>query len=297
MKGIVLAGGTGSRLWPITRSVSKQLLPVYDKPMIYYPLSTLMLAGIREILIVTTSNDQSSFEKLLGDGSKFGITLSYEVQEKANGLAEALIIGERFLNGDSCCLILGDNIFHGTGLGHALENRLNQEGCQIFTYQVLNPAEYGIVTLDEGGYPISIVEKPKESKSNQAVTGLYFFDSRAVEFAKAVKPSNRGELEIISVIERYLEIGSLSVTQLSRGTAWLDTGNPKSLLNASNFIQVIESRTGLKIACLEEIAWDKKWISIENLEASCKVYGNSNYGQYLKFLINEAKNRNERTLE
>jgi glucose-1-phosphate thymidylyltransferase len=269
--------------------VSKQLLPVYDKPMIYYPISTLMLAGIREILIITTPSDQDAFKKLLGDGSQFGVFLAYATQERANGLAEALIIGEDFLGGDSCCLILGDNIFHGAGLGHALENGHSQGGCQIFTYQVTNPSEYGIVTLGSSGEPVSLEEKPKDSKSNLAITGLYFFDAQATVFAKSVKPSKRGELEIISVIERYLEICSLTVTQLSRGCAWLDTGNPDSLNDASTFIQVIESRTGLKIACLEEIALEKNWISPESLRISVKNYGNSSYGRYLLSLLNQLK--------
>ena len=287
MKGIVLAGGTGSRLWPITRSVSKQLLPVYDKPLIYYPLSTLMLAGIRDVLIITTPEDSKSFQNLLGDGSDFGLYISYSQQEKPNGLAEALIIGETFLNGESCLMILGDNIFYGGGLGQSLENLKPSRGCHIFTYQVANPSDYGILTLDSNGVPVSIVEKPLESKSDLAVTGLYFFDYKASQIAKNVKPSQRGELEITSVIQSYLDSESLSVTHLTRGTAWLDTGNPESMLAASNFIQVIESRTGLKIACLEEIAFENGWISDNQLKEVAVKYGKSNYGRYLSNILTQ----------
>lgn len=281
MKGIILAGGTGSRLWPVTRSVSKQLLPIYDKPLIYYPLSTLMLAGIRDVLVITTPEDSKSFQNLLGDGSDFGLSITYSQQEKPNGLAEALIIGETFLNGESSLMILGDNIFYGGGLGHALENLNSSLGCHIFTYQVANPSDYGILTLDSNGVPSSIVEKPSESKSDLAVTGLYFFDAQASQIAKKVKPSHRGELEITSVIQSYLDSRTLSVTHLSRGTAWLDTGNPESMLAASNFIQVIEARTGLKIACLEEIAFDNRWISEDQLKEAVVKHGKSNYGIYL----------------
>ena len=280
-----MAGGTGSRLWPITRSVSKQLLPVYDKPLIYYPLSTLMLAGVRDVLVITTPDDSKSFQNLLGDGSDFGLSISYSVQDRPNGLAEALIIGESFLKGDSCLMILGDNVFYGGGLGHALENLEDSTGCHIFTYQVANPSDYGILTLDSNGSPIRIVEKPLDSKSDLAVTGLYFFDSKASQIAKKVKPSQRGELEITSVIESYLDSKSLFVTHLSRGTAWLDTGNPESMLAASNFIQVIETRTGLKIACLEEIAFDNKWISTDQLKEAANKYGKSNYGGYLSNIL------------
>ena len=285
MKGIILAGGTGSRLWPITRSVSKQLLPIYDKPLIYYPLSTLMLAGVREVLVITTPVDSKSFQDLLGDGSDFGLSISYSVQERPNGLAEALIIGESFLNGDSCLMILGDNVFYGGGLGHALESLEDSTGCHIFTYQVANPSDYGILTLDSNGSPVRIVEKPVSGKSDLAVTGIYFFDSKASQIAKKVKPSKRGELEITSVIESYLDSESLFVTHLSRGTAWLDTGNPESMLAASNFIQVIETRTGLKIACLEEIAFENRWISVDQLKEAANKYGNSNYGVYLSNIL------------
>lgn len=285
VKGIVLAGGTGSRLWPLTESISKQLLPVYDKPMIYYPISTLMLAGIRDVLIITTPQDRNSFQNLLSDGSQFGISINYAVQEKPNGLAEALIIGETFLSGDSCLMILGDNIFYGGGLGHALENLKSSIGCHIFTYKVANPSDYGILTLDENGVPYSIIEKPKESKSDLAVTGLYLFDGEASQIAKKVKPSTRGELEITSVIQAYLDSKSLYVTHLSRGTAWLDTGNPESMLAASNFIHVIEARTGLKISCLEEIAYENGWTSYDQMKKAAVKYGKSNYGNYLSNII------------
>ena len=281
----MLAGGTGSRLWPITKSVSKQMLPVYDKPMIYYPISTLMLAGIREILIITTPQDLESFQNLLGDGSTLGIEFSYKVQPKPEGLAQALVIGKHFLQDHSCLMILGDNIFHGVGLGSDLCNSLPDDGAHIFTYEVSNPTQYGILTVDLEGYPESIVEKPKASDSNLAVTGLYFFDNDASAIASTVKPSPRGELEITSVIDDYLQRKRLSVTHLSRGTAWLDTGNPNALQDASTYIRVIEERTGLKIACLEEIAFQNKWITEDQLLKTSNNYGNSSYGLYLKRLI------------
>ena len=285
MKGIVLAGGTGSRLWPITKSVSKQLLPVYDKPMIYYPISTLMLAGVREILIITTPDDQPAFKNLLGDGSNFGITFTYAVQPKPEGLAQALIIGEEFLAGDSCLMILGDNIFHGAGLGHELARSLPTSGAHIFTYEVSNPSDYGVLELDKDQRHISIIEKPKQYVSNLAVTGLYFFDHQASTAAKTIEPSPRGELEITSLIEHYLRNQELTFTALTRGTAWLDTGNPNSLNDAAAYIRIIEERTGLKIACLEEIAWKEKWISKEFIRESISKYGNNSYGNYLLKLL------------
>lgn len=285
MKGIVLAGGTGSRLWPITKVVSKQLLPIYDKPMIYYPLSTLMLAGVREILIITTPKDEAAFRELLGDGSNFGIEITYASQPSPDGLAQAFIIGEEFLAGHNSLMILGDNIFHGAGLGNELNTSLPESGGHIFTYEVANPNQYGILSLDPNGNPFSIEEKPVNSKSNLAVTGLYFFDGRVSDIARNVTPSSRGELEITSVIEHYLEEGTLSVTPLSRGTAWLDTGNPNGMHDASSFIKVIEERTGLKIGCLEEIAWRNNWLSDRELLDRSEKLSKSSYGIYLKKLI------------
>jgi len=286
MKGIVLAGGTGSRLWPITKVTSKQLLPIYDKPMIYYPLATLMLAGVRDILIITTPHDQSAFETLLGDGSQFGIKLTYAVQPKPEGLAQAFIIGEAFLAGESCLMILGDNIFHGAGLGHQLQETIPSSGAHIFTYAVSDPTQYGVLNLDSDGKPTAIEEKPKNPTSNLAVTGLYYFDNRVVDIAKQVKPSPRGELEITSVIEWYLQKDELTLTQLSRGAAWLDTGNPNSMHEASTYVRVIEERTGLKIACLEEIAFNSRWISREQLVNLINLNPNNLMSQYLKTIIN-----------
>ena len=287
MKGIVLAGGTGSRLWPITKSVSKQLLPVYDKPMIYYPISTLMLAGIREMLIITTPDDQPAFKNLLGDGSNFGVNFTYAVQPKPEGLAQALIIGEEFLAGDSCLLILGDNIFHGAGLGHELARSLPTSGAHIFTYEVSNPSDYGVLELDKDERPISITEKPKQYVSNLAVTGLYFFDHQASSAAKEIKPSARGELEITSLIEHYLKRQELTYTALTRGTAWLDTGNHNSLNDASNYIRIIEERTGLKIACLEEIALSMGYIDGNKLIMLLEDLPLTSYSKYLKKLIKD----------
>jgi glucose-1-phosphate thymidylyltransferase len=281
MKGIILAGGTGSRLWPSTISVSKQLIPIYDKPLIYYPLSTLMLAGLREILVITTPQDRASFEKLFGDGSVFGISISYATQEKPEGLAQAFIIGEKFLNGDSVLMILGDNIFYGVGLGNELDRKFREKGAHIFTYEVSNPSAYGIVEISKEGKPESIEEKPIAARSNFAVTGLYYFDSNVTDVAKSISPSSRGELEITSVIDHYLQRGSLSVTQLSRGTAWLDTGNPDSMHDAASFVRVIEERTGLKIGCPEEIAFRKNWISSELLIERGLQLQSSTYGKYL----------------
>ena len=286
MKGIVLAGGTGSRLWPITKSVSKQLLPVYDKPMIYYPISTLMLAGVREILIITTPDDRPAFKNLLGDGSNFGVTFTYAVQPKPEGLAQALIIGEEFLAGDSCLMMLGDNIFHGAGLGHELSRSLPSSGAHIFTYEVSNPSDYGVLELDENQKPLSITEKPTKFVSNLAVTGLYFFDHQASNAAKVIKPSPRGELEITSLIEHYLSKNELTFTALTRGTAWLDTGNPNSLNDAAAYIRIIEERTGLKIACLEEIAILSGWISLMELKAKLDSYGKNDYAKYLARVTN-----------
>ena len=285
MKGIVLAGGTGSRLWPITKAVSKQLLPIYDKPMIYYPLSTLMLAGVREILVITTPKDESAFRELLGNGSDFGIEISYVTQPKPEGLAQAFVLGEAFLGGDSSLMALGDNIFHGVGLGHELRSSLPQTGAHIFTYEVANPNQYGILTIDSLGKPISIEEKPEKSNSNLAVTGLYYFDNFVSEVAKNVVPSARGELEITSVIRHYLDQQNLTVTRLSRGTAWLDTGNPNGMHDASSYIKVIEERTGLKIGCLEEISWRNGWLSDKELFERSEKLAKSSYGTYLRKLV------------
>ena len=277
MKGIVLAGGTGSRLWPITHIVSKQLLPIYNKPMIYYPISTLMLAGVREILIITTPQDQSNFIELLGDGSRFGVKFEYKIQANPEGIAQAFIIAEEFLDGDSCILVLGDNIFHGAGLGHQLRNTISRSGAHIFTYQVANPSEYGVLNLSTKGEPVSIEEKPKSPKSNLAVTGLYFFDNKVSEIAKRVSPSERNEIEITAVIESYLNMGELTVTHLSRGVAWLDTGTPKALHDASTYVRIIEERTGQNIACLEEIALDNGWIDHTRYNELAKSFTNSYY--------------------
>jgi glucose-1-phosphate thymidylyltransferase len=285
MKGIVLAGGTGSRLWPLTKSVSKQLLPIYDKPMIYYPLSTLMLAGIREILIITTPHDQKAFQELLGDGSKLGVSFSYETQPEPKGLAQAFIIGEAFLGGDSCMMILGDNIFHGAGLGRDIVRDLPNSGAHIFTYEVSNPSDYGILKLDKNGIPVSITEKPIEFISNLAVTGIYFFDGKVSEISKKVQPSKRGEMEITSVIDHYLKSGSLSFTSLSRGSAWLDTGNANSLNDAATYVRIIEERTGMKIACPEEIALHNQWISAEQLKQNPLFNSSNDYGKYLRKLL------------
>lgn len=286
MKGIVLAGGTGSRLWPITRSVSKQLLPIYDKPMIYYPISTLMLAGIREILIITTPHDQSQFKELLGDGSELGVSFEYATQPEPKGLAQAFTIGEEFLSGESCLMILGDNIFHGAGLGRDLVRELPSTGAHIFTYEVSNPSDYGILEVGSEGNPISITEKPTEYISNLAITGLYFFDGEVSNVAKNVLPSARGEMEITSVIDHYLQSGSLSFTQLSRGAAWLDTGNPDSLYDAAAYVRIIEDRTGLKIACLEEISFSQGWMTESQLESRIAQYKLNSYAKYLQRLNN-----------
>ena len=285
MKGIVLAGGTGSRLWPITKGVSKQLLPVYDKPMIYYPLSTLMAAGIREILIITTPADSEAFERLLGDGAIWGIDISYAVQPRPEGLAQAFIIAEDFLAGDSAALILGDNLFYGPGLGRRLGSLLDVSGGHVFAYEVANPSEYGVVEFDSGGRVLSIEEKPALPKSQFAVPGLYFYDSSVVDVAKAIKPSARGELEITAVNEHYREAGNLTVTVLERGTAWLDTGTFRTLQDAGEFVRVIEDRTGTKVGCLEEAAWRHGWITDDELGFQAESLSKSGYGQYLLNLL------------
>lgn len=282
MKGIILAGGSGTRLYPLTMVTSKQLLPVYDKPMIFYPLSTLMLAGIKDILIISTPQDLPNFKKLLGDGSHYGINLSYAEQPSPDGLAQAFLIGEEFIGNDSCAMILGDNIFYGAGLSkHLREAESKKVGATIFGYYVNDPERFGIVEFDSNGKAISIEEKPENPKSNYCVTGLYFYDNRVVDFAKKVKPSKRGELEITDLNKMYLKDGNLNVVTLGRGYAWLDTGTMDSLAEATEFIKVIETRQGIQIASLEEIAYLNKWIDKETLLESAKKYGKSNYGQYL----------------
>jgi len=288
MKGIILAGGSGSRLYPLTRSVSKQLMPVYDKPMIYYPLSTLMLAGIRDILIITTPEDSTAFQRLLGDGAQYGINLQYAVQPKPEGLAQAFIIGRDFIDNDACSLILGDNIFYGHGMGTNLVNAVEREsGATVFAYRVGDPERYGVVEFDKQRRALSIEEKPDKPRSNYAVTGLYFYDNEVVDVAAGLKPSPRGELEITDVNMHYLNQGKLHVEMLGRGTAWLDTGTHESLLQAANFIETVEKRQGLKVCCVEEIAYRCGYIDKGQLEALAQPLAKSGYGKYLLDMLEE----------
>jgi glucose-1-phosphate thymidylyltransferase len=289
MRGIILAGGSGTRLYPITKGISKQLMPIYDKPMIYYPLSTLMAAGIREVLIITTPDDSDQFRRLLGDGSTLGMRLEYAVQPRPEGLAQAFVIGADFIGSDNVALVLGDNIFYGYGLGEALQENVNLSGGAVFAYHVSNPRDYGVVEFDSDGQVLSIEEKPQRPKSNYAVPGLYFYDNDVVRIAASITPSARGELEITAVNEAYLSQGRLRVTVLDRGTAWLDTGTFDSMMDASQFVQVIEARQGYKIGCIEEVAWRQGWISDEQLALLVKPLEKSGYGTYLAELLNAAR--------
>ncbi|WP_294659648.1 glucose-1-phosphate thymidylyltransferase RfbA [uncultured Fusobacterium sp.] len=286
MKGIILAGGSGTRLYPITKAISKQINPIYDKPMIYYPLSILMLAGIREILVISTPRDLPLFKELLGSGEDFGVRFEYEIQEQPNGLAEAFIIGEKFIDNDSCALVLGDNIFYGHGLtGMLKEAEARKEGATIFGYYVTNPQDFGVVEFDENGKVISLEEKPQNPKSNYAVTGLYFYDNHVVEYAKQIEPSARGELEITDLNRIYLEKGNLDVALLGQGFTWLDTGTHESLVDATNFVKTVETHQNRKIACLEEIAYNNGWIDKEKLGKACELYQKNQYGRYLKDVL------------
>jgi glucose-1-phosphate thymidylyltransferase len=285
MKGIILAGGSGTRLWPITRGISKQLMPIYDKPMIYYPLSTLMMAGIRDVLVITTAEYNQQFKNLLGDGSELGMAIDYAIQDEPRGLADAFLVGEQFIGDDSVALVLGDNIFHGTGLGSSLRHHTDIRGGLIFAAHVANPKQYGVVEFDDQMRAVSIEEKPEKPKSNFAVPGLYFYDNTVVEVAKSITPSARGELEITAVNEHYLNAGSLMVQVLDRGIAWLDTGTFESMMQAGEYVRVIEERQGLKIGCIEEIAWRAGWIDDDQLRELAKPLTKSGYGHYLEGLL------------
>jgi glucose-1-phosphate thymidylyltransferase len=285
MRGIILAGGTGSRLWPLTKGVSKQLLPIYDKPLIYYPLATLMSAGIREVLVITTPHDAAAFEEVLGDGAQWGLSISFAQQPQPDGLAQAFIIGEHFIGQESCALVLGDNVFHGPGLGDELQTRTEPDGGIIFAYRVSNPSEYGVVEFDSAGRVLSIEEKPESPKSSFAVPGLYFYDNNVIEIAKGVRPSARGELEITAVNSEYLYRQKLTVSVLPEGIAWLDSGTFSSLHDASSYVRIVEERQGIKVGCPEEIAWRHGWISDVELERSAIALAKSGYGTYLEGLL------------